>query len=182
MIASDRGHPSVVKVLLQAEVAINTTSQVKYCSWLRDSCDWNWDNRHPYKISIYEYNHLFTSITLHLYAPVQNNHPTKRHTLLQILCLFENSSYLLLVSKQGLLIKHTQELANTFDSLLVPSALLHWWAGIATTDCMVANCFLVVKKYKKKLPGRETLGLKYYIPRQLYAIMVLHVFISSLWI
>ena len=32
MIASDQGHPSVVKVLLQAGANINTTMQVRYCS------------------------------------------------------------------------------------------------------------------------------------------------------
>ena len=67
MIASDRCHPSVVKVLLQAEAAINTTSQVTYCSWLRVSCDWNWDNRNPYKISIMNITTYLHYIYMHLY-------------------------------------------------------------------------------------------------------------------
>ena len=92
----------------------------------------------------------------------------KAHTTAQasklLLCLFKHSSCLLLVSisitvnrlstqvketKQGLLIKQIQELANISEGLLVPSALFHWWAGVPVIDCMVANCSLVLKKLRK---------------------------------
>ena len=61
--------------------------------------------------------------------------------------------------KQGLLVKHVQELAK--PSLLVPGAL-HWWAGVgndqSTTGC-ISGCRKAINR-GQKLAEKEPVGLK----------------------